>query len=331
MPSQVTAGDFPITYAIETTNVCNVNCSFCGYGKGADKRPKGFVDRKVFNHFVDLICKAGTKQTLSINTILGDPSASKDWLDLVREASSRPEIETVRAFSNGALLHRFGSAAILESGLKKLNLSTSLADPQRYKELYGVDQYDQMLENYRDLCRENKKRGYPVSITIMLRIDKPFEPFLQSDLYKEFVDLVGEKHVRTLDIYDDYSGLVTEKDIPKGCTLTKHRYADMIQPCYALFRTLQVLYDGTLQLCTCRMHPSLCSGNIMDFDSITAAWTHPGFQKLRQDWLEGKIPPYCKTCSHYQPVDVLEEKRQQENKSRLRAIGRKVIRLFCGK
>ena len=39
----------PLAVGCEIDNICNADCSFCGYGKGADGRKKQFLNIKVIH------------------------------------------------------------------------------------------------------------------------------------------------------------------------------------------------------------------------------------------------------------------------------------------
>ena len=105
----------------EINNVCTANCSFCGYGKGlngkaADPRRKSKIDREALHHLLKIYSRSGGGH-FSLTPILGEVSANKNWLELVAEIRSYKKITSLSCFSNAILLDKFGSEAILTSGL----------------------------------------------------------------------------------------------------------------------------------------------------------------------------------------------------------------------
>jgi radical SAM protein with 4Fe4S-binding SPASM domain len=311
----VTMGDLlnstaPIGVGAEINNVCNANCSFCGYDRGegetsSDSRKKSKLNTDVFKHTLRLFSEAGGGQYF-LSPILGEISANKRWLELIQEARSYANITGVACFSNAILFDRFGSEAILTSGLTSLNISTALGSAEQYHRLYGVDKYDQVVANIVDLLETNVRLGKPVDIDLMLRQDKPFKPFIDSSLYSQLVELVDENHIHLLDDYwDDFKGLIDQEGLPQG-----HKFVeltvDKTQPCYALHRKLMVLMDGTIQGCACRIEPELWVGNVMEYDTLEDAWRDPGLEKIRNNWKNiGEIPSCCTKCTHYIPVSNL--------------------------
>lgn len=320
--------ELPIDVGAEIINTCNADCSFCGYGKGpkgkaADPRPKRKLEASAYTHILKMYSDAGGG-SFALSPILGEITAHPKWIEMVRQARSYQNITGVSCFTNAILLDRFDTREILSSGLTHMAISTSLGSREQYNRLYGVDKYDTVLENILNLLRLNTAMNKPVLISVLLRIDKPFEPFLASDLYNEIASHIGVHNIEILDnLWDDFHGIIDESGIPAGHEF-KRDAVDKTTPCYALFRKLQVLIDGTVQGCSCRIEPELWGGNILDYDNLAAAWKDPGLQRLRQNWLAGEIPECCKSCSHYQPFTNLIE---DTSPGRLvRSVARTVLR-----
>jgi len=299
----------PKTVGSEINNTCNAKCSFCGYGKGsdgkaADPRKKSMLDITVFRHTLQLYSEGGGG-VFSLSPILGEVTTDKRWLDLVREVRSYPNITGASCFTNGILLHKFGMKNIVTSGLTHINISTALGSREQYKRLYGVDKYDQVVDNIINLLQANNEMGKPVNIDLLLRLDKPFDAFLNSELYSKLCTIIELEKIKILDdFWDDFKGVIAEDGLPIGHTF-KQPYDSKRVPCYAPFRKLTVMTDGTMQACACRVEPDLWVGNIQDFDSLKDAWHAPKLEILRSNWLDGKIPDCCHQCSHYIPYTNL--------------------------
>jgi hypothetical protein len=66
-----------------------------------------------------------------------------------------------------------------------------------------------------------------------------------SNDYQKIAKLIGKKKISILEEWDDYRGSVTLSQLPQGHKLNKNT-EDKKLPCYALYRKLQILYDGTI-------------------------------------------------------------------------------------
>jgi radical SAM protein with 4Fe4S-binding SPASM domain len=162
-----------------------------------------------------------------------------------------------------------------------------------------------MKANVFGLLEANKAAGKAVDIDLLLRMDKPFDVFFDGDVYRRLAALIDRRKIAILDDeWDDFKGLIKPSGLPIGHSF-KPIVRDKTTPCYALFRKLEVLTDGTIQACACRVEPELWGGNILDHADLESAWRDPGLEKIRADWFAGKIPDCCRRCSHYIPFTNL--------------------------
>ena len=301
----------PNSSGAEVINICNANCSFCGYGKGkdgkaADPRIKQKIDVKALKHLLKIYSDSGGGN-FSLSPILGEVSAHPDWLNLVKEIKKYKNIRTTSCFTNATLLDRHGFKNILLSGLTTMTISTALGNREQYKRLYGIDMYEKVKSNIINLLKENKKLNYPVDIYLALRIDKPYNIFFNSSVYKEIIKYTERNRITILEVWDDFRGIIKKKGLPKGHEFKGLRYTNQRKntPCYALYRKLQILVDGTIQGCSCRIEPELWGKNIKDYKTLNEAWNDKKIEKIRSDWFKGKLRNCCKECSHYMPYEIL--------------------------
>jgi MoaA/NifB/PqqE/SkfB family radical SAM enzyme len=307
--SDVLDSKIPRLVGTEITNICNADCTFCGYnkgenGKGADDRKKTKLGFDVLSHTAKLFSNAGGG-VYSLTPILGEVSAHPQWLEYVKELRKFPKITGVTCYTNAILLDRFGYKEILTSGITSMNISTALGNREQYKRLYAKDKYDQVLKNILGILETNISLGQPVNLTLKLRIDKPFDDFYESNTCKEILKYLPFHKIEILDDdWDDFKGLITEDKLPDGHSF-KENVEVKTEPCYALFRKLQVMIDGTIQGCSCRVEPDLWSDNILNHETLESAWRNQKFDKLRSDWFDGKVPNCCKKCTHYIPYSKM--------------------------
>ena len=303
----------PISVGIELTNVCNAKCSFCGYGKSfsngedVDLRKKGKVKDKIFDKLIRLYSESGGG-VFSLNTILGEPTADKRWLTWVKKARKFKNINEVTLFTNAILLDNFGYENIIKSGITAINISTSIGNNDAYKRIYGTDDYNRVVKNIIGLLKANNLNNNIVNITLLFRVDKPYDSLYLSSEYKKIASLIDNKKIVLLEEWDNFRGAVKASDIPYG-----HKFKENIEnkkePCYALYRKLQMLYDGTIQGCSCRIEPDLFCGNIMDHNSLEKAYNDPKLELIRNNWLYlDVVPECCKQCTHYIPYTSLINK-----------------------
>jgi len=299
----------PLNVGIELTNICNARCSFCGYGKSllsgevVDPRRKGTTKNTVFERLIYLYSKAGGG-VLSFGAILGEPSVDKRWLELINRAREFKNISGVTLYTNAILMDNFGYDNIIKSGITTLNISTTIGNSDTYKKIYGTDDYSRVVSNIIGLLESNKRNGNAIDISLLLRVDKPYDNLYASNDYKKIAKLIGDRKISILEKWDNYRGAVTVSNLPYGHKINKNT-EEKKMPCYALYRKLQILYDGTIQGCSCRIEPELFCGNIMEYDTIEEAYQDPKLNSIRGNWLKGNIPKCCQECTHYIPYTSL--------------------------
>ena len=301
----------PNSAGAEPINICNADCSFCGYGKGkdgkaADPRIKQKIDINALKHFLRIYSDGGGG-TFAFSPILGEISAHPDWLNIVKEIRKYKNINRVTCFTNATLLERHGFDEILKSGLTSMTISTAIGNKEQYKRLYGIDKYDQVKSNITNLLKRNKELNNPVNIVLALRIDKPYDLFYKSRFYKSIINYINPRKITILESWDDFRGIIKQDGLPKGHKFKGLRFMDERKntPCYALYRKLQILVDGTIQGCSCRIEPELWGGNIKNYKSLHEAWNDKKIEKIRKDWFDGKLKKCCTECSHYEPYTTL--------------------------
>jgi len=188
--------------------------------------------------------------------------------------------------------------------------------------------YEQVKSNIINILKKNKDLGYPVNIYLALRIDKPYNFFYKSNLYKEIIKYIEPNKITILESWDDFRGIIKKEGLPKGHEFKGLRYNKerKNKPCYALYRKLQILVDGTIQGCSCRIEPELWGGNIKNYKSLNEAWNDKKIEKIRNDWFEGKLRKCCVKCSHYQPYDsLLKNKLKGHLKNFIDKFNKKIL------
>jgi len=292
--------------SIEITNICSARCSFCWYGKGGDWRKPGYIPDDVLDRFITLLREhADNNEVVNLSTAHGDVLTNKNLPDIIRKITAISGVTGVPFFTNGILLHRFDIDELLNLKIHHANFSTALGSEEQYQRLYGKDSYKRTFNNIVNFLKKNNKKGNKkIPARVLLRVDKPFSKIIESDDYKIIEDLIGRHRISFLEEWDDYNGLIRDEDLPRGHFFKKVKPISSI-PCYALYRKLEVLKDGDVSCCICRLSKELIVGNIFEADSMIDIWNGVPLKQLRSNWLSGEFPKICSTCTHYQPVTGL--------------------------
>jgi radical SAM protein with 4Fe4S-binding SPASM domain len=300
-----------INFGVETTNLCNANCSFCGYR--FMQRPKVDMPMEVYAKAVREYAANGGGN-LNFTPTVGDPLVDKQLIRRIELARSYPEIQDIFLYTNAILLERFGYEALLQSGLSRLAISTFIGSREGYERYYGNDKYGKVVENIIEIARTNRKLGSPVRITLHLRVEGKRASWEDTGTYQTIAELVGVNNIDYLDVYDAWGGRIKKEDVPEGTELDEPiPLAEKTKsPCFEMYRRLHVLADGNVGACVCvDLESEIKVGNVKK-QSLDEIWKGQRLRDYRSNWVKGDIPKVCQSCTRYQAVDqFIDENRKR--------------------
>ena len=300
---------FPEAFGFEVTNICCANCSFCGYR--FQQRKKGIMEETVFRKAIDDYCGIGGG-SINLTPTVGEPLLDSNLADKIRYARSKKNITDIWFYTNLIPLSKSNVNDLLTSGLTILKISTYIGDAESFKQIYKVDSYQKVLSNIILLCESNERLNKPVNIQLSMRVPKPFSKVRENKDFISIMRYFKEEEIHFFDeLYDSWSGRIKDIDLPPGNKIYENRFDNMKEPCYELFRRINILYDGNVNVCACRdLNIDLKIGNIME-DNIIDIWRGPKIANLRNDWLLGNVPDICLECQRYLPVSAYYKKQQR--------------------
>lgn len=297
--------------SLEPTNACNARCGFCAYR--LMERKKGVMDLDTYQGLVNDLIGMNVRE-LKFTPIVGDPLVDHNIVKKIEYAVSKDHFSRIYMYTNLINLHLFDAERFVNSGITDMTVSACIADSEMYRRVFGVDAYDKVIRNIKDLILANNKFGDPVDVLISLRNEKPKEKALNSPDYKELIAM-GAKFEFLWDGYDNWSGLIEVGDLPEG---NSFRIIESKQaPCAQLYNGFIVGYDGTINICWCRdlnLSKELTIGKYPE-DSLEEAWQGPELRQLRENWEKGDLTEICQRCLQY--TSVYDHKLTQDTYERL--------------
>jgi len=286
---------------LEISNACNADCSFCAYRY--QKRSKYIMDFKMFKKAIDFYSKDGGG-TVSFTPVVGDPLVDKFLIEKIKYARSKKNIHSVFMYTNAIFLDRYNLKELVQSGITRIAISTYFGTRELYKKYYGVDQYQRVIKNIINIAKVNIKYNKPIHFTMHLRLEQPEEKWRKNKEYLKIGKLVGFENMSFKTAYENWSGYITEKDLPKGSTLgeivpNEKKYKE---PCWELYRKLYIMSDGSVGVCASRdIEGEINIGNI-NSDSLTDIWRGNKIKEFRTKWKQGILPNVCVKCDRYKPI-----------------------------
>ena len=303
--------------SIETTNICNANCSFCAYQY--QQRGTGTMSEKLFTKIINEYSDLGGGD-LGLTPTVGEPFADKLLIDRVKFARSFNNIKRIGIYSNLISIRKFGIANIVKSGLSNIVVSTSGFDSEMYKRVYRSNQYHRMFENLIELITTNKEFNSPINISISMRSDRSLKETRNFTDYKKLLNIISESQIDYKFRYDNWANKIKQTDLSGVMKLRNKNLALRISPCMEFYSGPHIYWNGDVGVCGCRDVDAkeLIIGNA-NINNIKDIWYNKVHEKLISSFLT-KPKDICKNCSHYNNISVFLNKENNNNFNNLNEI-----------
>ena len=267
------ARHLPDIVQIESTNLCNAKCVFCP--RDEMHRRQGVMDFDLFAKIVDECAALGITHVRVHN--YGEPFLDKQLVEKVRYAKSKG-IKEVGMISNGSLITEEIAAGMIDAGLDAINISVDAAGKEVFERTRLNLEYDTVINNIRTLARLRKERGrtHPKLILSFVRQDNSADEQAFIDEWSKVADKV---HITDL---HNWAGTLNAK-------------SDVQYPCYRLWLTFTVLWDGRVSLCCADFDGRNVLGDLRT-STIQEIWNSPLYRAARRQHLETGGPEICRSC-----------------------------------
>jgi len=295
----------------EISNACNANCSFCAYR--FQIRKKNIINYNLYKKTIDEYSNDGGGK-VSFTPVVGDPLVDKNLLEKIKYARSKKNVNGVFLYTNALFFDRYKMSEVVNSGLTRIAISTFFGDKELYKKYYGVDGYKRVVKNIIDLAKENNLKKNPIHISLHLRVEAPESKWVENKEFKEIVSLVGSENVSFKTEYENWSGMITDKDLPSGCTLGENLSLEdkSKEPCWELYRKVYVMSDGRVGVCPTRdLEGEIEIGNSNEKKLINI-WRDKKLKEFKKNWVKGSLPKVCVDCDRYRPISSYIKENKYE-------------------
>lgn len=289
----------PRTLAVEVTDVCSANCVFCAY---QFTEPKGPMSMGIFKKAIGQYKEMGGK-VVNFTPMVGDSLCDPFLFERIKLATSMGL--KVNTHTNGILLS--GKVdRLLESGINSVGFSAAF-DREMFHRVFrpSVKSYGTYIDSILELLEANQRKGYPVKVNIICRIDSL--DALPSPDFERIVSLTDEnfqeKNIDFEIAVDDWCGQIKDHHLTGDMKfIPKHRLRRI--PCGASFN-IYVLRDGSVRACGCRFsergkYDELVLGNLKN-NTLRELWYGEKNIEIRRSFVNFNPPDVCKKCTGYSP------------------------------
>jgi len=264
---------WPDIVQIESTNLCNAKCVFCP--RDEMHRRQGIMDFDLFTKVVDECAALGITHVRVHN--YGEPFLDKGLVEKVRYAKSKG-IKEVGMISNGSLITEDIARGMIDAGLDAINISVDAAGKEVFESTRLHLKYDDVIANIRTLARLRNESGrtHPKLILSFVRQDNSAD---EQAFIAEWSRIADKIHITDL---HNWAGTLNDRTTVQF-------------PCYRLWLTFTVLWDGRVSMCCADFDGRHVFGDLRT-QTIAEVWNSPLYRAARRQHLEDGGPGICRSC-----------------------------------
>lgn len=297
----------PISYSIEPTNHCNLQCPECPSGLGSLTRPLGLLKTDDFKKLIDEISSTGFYIQLFFQ---GEPYINKNLPEMISYAQSKKVYISIS--TNGHFVTENNVDLVLDNAPDKLIFSVDGLDEESYQKYRVGGTFEQADKGLRLLINRKKEK----------RLKKPFVEFQfivmkqnehQMDDVKKYCSEVGvDKLVfKTMQI-SSYENAI--KFLPSNKKFRRYVLDDssfriknkINNHCFALWRTSVITWDGRVVPC-CFDKDAQHEIGVTNGRAFGDVWKSEKYYDFRKNiLLSRKSLPMCTNCTEGLKVNIFE-------------------------
>jgi MoaA/NifB/PqqE/SkfB family radical SAM enzyme len=273
---------FPQHVFLETTSACNLKCNFCPRNTGIGKI--GFMDLGLFKKVVDEGASFGPRSYCL--HLFGEPLLAPQLLNMISYVKKANSNNAILLTTNGVLLDEALAYKIIEYGVDKLVVSIIAATSHTYRRLAGIDMLDTVEANIMRLVSLKRKQGANKPI-IYVRILRDEETLGELPIFRK--KWKGQAVLAEIRDAHNYGGNIKDNILRKK---PGRRY-----PCYHLWLSPAVSYDGDVSICCNDWKRQAVVGNAGEA-SLSSIWQGDLIRKYRDHHLSGEYEKIdiCAKC-----------------------------------
>lgn len=305
--SKAVVWGMPVSFSIEPTNHCNLQCPECPSGLGTLTRPLGLLKFEDFKKLIDEISVSSFYVQLFFQ---GEPYINKNLPQMIKYAQSKNIYVAIS--TNGHFVNQNNVDIVLDNAPDKLIFSVDGLDEESYQQYRVGGTFKQADEGLRDLIKRKNER----------KLKKPFIEFQfivmkhnehQIEEVKKYCNEVGVDKVvyKTMQISSYENAIkflpVNQKyrrySVGNGTFAMKSKVSNS---CFALWRTSVVTWDGRVVPC-CFDKDATNETGIVNGKSFKEIWKSEKYTAFRNRVLSNRQGvSMCTNCTEGLKINIFE-------------------------
>lgn len=297
----------PLTFSVEPTNFCNLECPECPSGLGALTRPLGLLKFENFKKVIDQIYGHCFYIQLFFQ---GEPYINKELPEMIKYAQSKKIYVSIS--TNGLLINEKKVDTVLENAPDKLIFSIDGLDEKSYQNYrVGGTFKDANTALRLFIQKRNEKKLKKPFVEFQFIVMKQNEDWIEKVF--SYGKEVGVDNVvlKTMQVssYENALHFLPENEEYRRYIFKNGKLkmkGDVKNHCFALWRTSVVTWDGKIVPCCfdkdAKYELGLLNGNT--FDEI---WKNKKYYNFRKSVLKNRNGiDMCTNCTEGLKINIVE-------------------------
>lgn len=313
----------PFTVFLSVSTICNFKCKYCIQSIGATAlSKKGFTPEimswEIFLKAAEQIKGLNKKLKTLFLYGVGEPMCNKKLPEMIAHLKQLDVAEEIAFITNGSLLNRENSKALIDAGLDTLRISLQGLSAEKYREICDFNiNYKKFIENIRFFYESKGKTNLYVKIPDVALDEGDEEKFY--DTFGPISDRMFVEKIVPVFHEINYSSMISDATV----TDLWGNIHETRMVCPICFYTLTVYPNGDVYPCCMESDPAGL-GNIKD-TSLAAIWNGEKHKNFLQLQLEKKRMSnhVCKHCTAPDTSAKIEDEldsNTEEILSRLQSV-----------
>lgn len=271
---------------IETTNFCNLNCPIC---VAKNTREQGFLDLDLLKKFIKENRKVLKNQFIWLH-FNGEPLLHP-YLPEIIKILKQNRIKT-RLSTNSTLLTEDMSFKLMESGLDYIVFSVDSNTKEIYEKIRKGANFEETENNILNFLRIKKEKRFQTKTQIQIIKMKENKKEIQS-----FIQKWKKTDINYINIKSFCSRAWRVEEINKFIEISKlQKKIKDRPPCFYLWETLIILWNGDVIPCCQNLTGELRVGNLNN-ETLLQIWNNSELVNLRKQQLGNNFSMVpCNQC-----------------------------------
>lgn len=289
--------DTPILAQIFPIYACNFKCNYCTFSVGLEKR--GFISDKVSMDFelykkcIDDMANFPQKIKTLRFVGMGEPLLHKDIAKMIEYAFLKNIANKVEILTNGSLLTKEMSDALIKAGLSRLLISIQGTTKEKYKEVSKIDiDFEKFVENLKYFFEHKGDAKLHIKIIDYALENKEDEKKFY-EIFGEICDTIGIEHAGPIFPGVNYNSVLEGKE---AVTTQFGLPISEVKICPQPFFHMQINPDGKVVPCYSLYYPIILGD--CNKESVYEIWNSKKYKDFRRKMLNGteNVCEICKNC-----------------------------------